>query len=344
MATTHSFQKGDSYKRLLASNASGNPDDISSIKCEWQTETLATLAPETVRIHVQYSSINYKDALAITGKGKILRSLPLTPGIDAAGTILDSSSAGFSPGDEVVVTGCGLGENTNGGLAQIIDVPSSWVISRPKNLTLKDCMILGTAGFTAGLAIHQLELNGLNPSKNPVLVTGATGGVGSLAILMLKNRGYKVEAWSRKESEFSFLKKIGADTVTNILNLNTQTRALESSQWAAAIDNVGGDILSFVLPRISPHGSVASIGLAKSEKFQSTVFPFILRGVNILGISSATCPRPLREKIWSEINALSCDWKMGLQNTLSKEEIIPFANKMISGKTIGRTIVDVASF
>lgn len=344
MALKRSFQVGDSFQKLTALNSSGNSDDFASIHCKWQTESLGELARDHVRIGVHYSSINYKDALAITGKGKILRSLPLTPGIDASGTVLSSNSADFSPGNEVLVTGCGLGETVNGGLSQVIDVPAAWVIARPENLSLKDCMILGTAGFTAGLAIHQLEWNGLKPSPTPVLVTGATGGVGTLAILMLKKRGYRVEAWSRKEEETAFLKKLGADKITNILNLNTQTRALETSQWSACIENVGGDIFSYVLPRIAPHGSVAAIGLAKSAQIQTSVFPFILRGVNILGVSSATCPRPLREKVWAEISALHCDWSLCLNSTLYREEILPFAEKMIAGKTTGRSVVDVVSF
>ncbi len=334
----------NSCKKLVASNPSGDVNDFKSIVCSWESTALGALAPEHVRVRVRYSSINYKDALAITGNGKILRALPLTPGIDASGIVVESNARGFSPNEEVLITGCGLGETINGGLSQFIDVPASAVIARPKNLSLRECMILGTAGFTAGLALHQLEHNGLKPETAPVLVTGATGGVGSLAVLMLKKRGYQVEAWSRKAEEASYLQSLGVDVFTNIKELDCKTRSLESAQWAAAIDNVGGDILSFVLPRILPHGGVASIGLAKSADLHTTVFPFILRGVNLLGISSSTCPRPLRETIWSEISALACQWERALSATLAADQIVGFAEQMIAGKTTGRAIVDVNTF
>lgn len=332
------------YKKLVAKNASLNTDDFASLQCAWETATLAPLASDHVRLKMEFSSINYKDALAITGRGKILRTLPLTPGIDVSGQVVETTAPGFSINEEVIVTGCGLGEHIDGGLSQFVDVPARAVIRKPKNLTLKECMILGTAGFTAALALHQLELNGLKPGQAPVLVNGATGGVGSLALLMLKERGYEVEAWSRKDVETGYLKSLGADTVTNILNLNTKTRPLESGVWAAAIDNVGGDILSYILPRIQPHGSVASIGLAKSAKLDTSVFPFILRGVNILGISSGTCPRPLREIIWNEINNMGCDWSKALQVTLEAQQILGFAKDMVDGKTTGRAVVDGKTF
>lgn len=335
------FKSGDSIQRLLATNPSRSIDDISSITCAWTTTPLLELPKDHVRIAVHYSSINYKDALAITGKGKILRHLPLTPGIDASGTIIESHSFDYKVGDEVLVTGCGLGESSHGGLAQVVDVPHSWVITKPKGLSLKEVMVLGTAGFTAGLALHQLEHNGLTPSTTPVLVTGSTGGVGSLSLLMLKKKGYTTEAWTRKESPF--LKTIGADTITNIKDLNTQTRFLEKSTWSACIDNVGGSILSYILPRMAPHSGVASIGLAQSAQLETSVFPFILRGVNLLGISSSTCPRTLRETIWKEIANLHCDWNVCLQNTLQPQDVISFAQEMISGKTLGRAIVDFTS-
>lgn len=334
----------NTYKRLIAKNASGDPDDFSSIECRWENVTPAPLAANHVRIRVSYSSINFKDALAITGKGKILRRLPLTPGIDAAGVVTESQAHDFAIDQEVLVTGCGLGETVHGGLSQFIDVPAEWVIPKPRSLNLKDCMIIGTAGFTAGLALHQLEHNGLVPDKKSVLVTGATGGVGSLAVLLLKKRGYTVEAWSRKESEKTYLQSLGADTITIIDALDTQTRALESSIWASAIDNVGGDILSYIIPRIQPHGSVASIGLAKSSNLTTTVFPFILRGVNLLGISSATCPRPLRERVWDEVEALNCQWSKALTATLSADQILPYVKEMVQGKTTGRVVVDVNTF
>lgn len=333
------YKTGDSVQRLVAFNNSQSINDLASLRCEWRTEMLPKLEAKTVRIAVHYSSMNYKDALAITGKGKILRTLPLTPGIDACGTVVSSLSTHFSEGDEVLVTGCGLGESIDGGLSQVIDAPESWVIRKPQNLSLKDTMILGTAGFTAGLALHQLEHNGLFPEPTkPVLITGATGGVGSLSLLMLKQKGYTVEAWTRKES--TFLQTLAADKVINMRDLLTNTRFLESSTWSACIDNVGGDILSYILPRMAPHSGVAAIGLAKSAELHTSVFPFILRGVNLLGISSSTCPRPLREIIWQEISAMNCNWTMCLQNTLKPKDVLSFAQDMIAGKTFGRSIVE----
>jgi acrylyl-CoA reductase (NADPH) len=331
------------YRSLVAENPSGNIDNLESLRCSLKEQPLSPLCADTVRVQVHYSGINFKDALAITGKGKILRSLPLTPGIDASGIVVESTSPAFRSGESVLVTGCGLGESVNGGLGEFITVPAGWVIPLPKNLSLKSCIILGTAGFTAALALHQLEWNGLKPSDIPVLITGATGGVGSLATLMLKERGYKVEAWTRKDTERAYLKSLGADVITDISQLSLNTRPLESGKWSAAIDNVGGDILSYILPRIKPHGSVASIGLAKSSALSTTVFPFILRGVNILGISSATCPRDLREKIWKSINTMNGDWEKALTKELDLEEVIPFAQEMISGKTKGRALVEIGT-
>lgn len=339
------WKTGDSYKKLVVFNDTGDSNDLASIQTKWCTDALAPLPEDHIRIHVHYSSINYKDALALTGKGKILRTLPLTPGIDASGVVLDSRHKNFNSGDEVLVTGCGLGESVDGGYSQVIQVPSSWVIHKPNSLSLKDTMILGTAGFTAALAINQLVHNGLKNNTSSVLVTGATGGVGSLAILMLKNQSFSVEAWSQKKDASAFLKKLAVDKITDPHDLmNKQTRPLETSQWSAAIDNVGGDILGSILPRISPHGGVACVGMALSPHLHTTVFPFILRGVHLLGISSSTCPRPVREKIWNTINTWDCDWNACLQNTLTANEILPFAQKMIAGKTMGRSVVDVLSF
>lgn len=329
------------YKKFVARNKSGNVDDFAGITCAWESAEAGELAANSVRIQVQYSSINYKDALAVTGKGKILRSLPLVPGIDASGRVIASTSDDWNVHDDVLVTGCGLGESRSGGLSQVIDVPAEWVIRKPQNLSLKDVMILGTAGFTAGLALHQLHHNGLKESDKPVLITGATGGVGSLSILMLDKLGYITEAWSRKDTEVDYLQSLGADIVTNIKDLSTKTRPLESSKWSAAIDNVGGDILSYILPRIEPHGNVASIGLAKSAEIHTSVFPFILRGVNMLGISSATCPRPLRETVWGEINAMGIDWTKCLKATLEPKDVSTYCQDMIAGKTSGRAIVDM---
>ncbi len=326
-----------SYQCLKASNISGLPDDFASISCEWVPQTPPELKNDEVQIEVHFSSLNFKDALAVTGRGKILRQLPLVPGIDASGIIIKSRSVKFSEGDEVMVTGCGLGETHDGGLGQVITVPAAWVVRLPSTLSLMTAAILGTAGFTAALAIHQLEKNDLSADELPVLVTGATGGVGSLSLLMLKQKGYKTTAWSRKVSAQKMLMAWGADSVqTPPAEIS---RPLESAKWSAAIDNVGGTVLAQLLPQIKPHGSVASVGLAQSEKLQTTVFPFILRGVNILGTSSATCPRPLREKVWNTINSQNCDWTKVKTVDLGRSQVVSYCQKMVRGETSGRSLV-----
>jgi NADPH2:quinone reductase len=346
-----------SYQCLKASNISGLPDDFASLSCEWLPQMLPELKNDDVQIEVHYSSLNFKDALAVTGRGKILRQLPLVPGIDASGVVLKSRSDQFREGDEVIVTGCGIGETKDGGLGQVITVPATWVIRKPASLTLETAAILGTAGFTAALAIHQLEKNDLKPDALPVLVTGATGGVGSLSLLMLKQKGYKVTAWSRKalanqdptrkalsreddtknDNLHERLKTWGADDVQ--APPTAPTRPLESAKWSAAIDNVGGTVLAQLLSQIKPHGSVASIGLAQSAELVTTVFPFILRGVNILGTSSATCPRPLRETVWKNINSLKCDWSAVKTVDLGRSQVVDHCQKMLRGETIGRSLV-----
>jgi acrylyl-CoA reductase (NADPH) len=336
-----------SYQCLKASNISGNPDDFASLTCEWLPQIPPELKNDDVQIEVHFSSINYKDALAVTGRGKILRQLPLVPGIDASGVVIKSRSAQFREGDAVIVTGCGIGEMNDGGLGQVITVPAAWVIRKPSSLTLETAAILGTAGFTAALAIHQLEKNDLSPEALPVLVTGATGGVGSLSLLMLKKKGYTITAWSRKglardgdtrkDSAREQLKRWGANTVE--APPTSPSRPLESAKWSAAIDNVGGTVLAQLLPQIKSHGSVASIGLAQSAKLETTVFPFILRGVNILGASSATCPRPLREKVWEMIDSLNCDWSAVKTTDLGRTQVVSHCQKMLRGETIGRSLV-----
>lgn len=326
-----------SYQCLKASNISGLPDDFASLSCAWLPQNPPELKNDDVQVEVHFSSINFKDALAVTGRGKILRQLPLVPGIDASGVVIKSRSEKFREGDEVLVTGCGLGETQDGGLGQVITVPAAWVIRKPSSLTLETAAILGTAGFTTALAIHQLEKNDLKPDTLPVLVTGATGGVGSLSLLMLKQKGYTITAWSRKDSAREQLKKWGADEVQ--APPTVPSRPLESARWSAAIDNVGGTVLAQLLSQIKPHGSVASIGLAQSAQLETTVFPFILRGVNILGTSSATCPRPLREKVWDNINTLGCEWRAVKTVDLGRSQVVDHCQKMLRGETFGRSLV-----
>ncbi len=327
------------FLSLMASNATGNTDDFASIQCQWIERTPPEVMADEVQIAVRYSSLNYKDALAVMGKGKILRKLPLAPGIDATGVVIKSRSASFKEGDSILATGCGLGETADGGLSQVITVPAKWVVALPSTLTLESAAVLGTAGFTAGLALYQLEKNDLTPSELPVLVTGATGGVGALSLLMLKQKKYKTVAWTRKSQLNDLLTKWGADKIE--APPSEKSRPLESARWSAAIDNVGGTILANLFSQVQPHGSVACIGLAQSAELHTTVFPLILRGVNLLGISSATCPRPLREKVWENIAQTSAPWTLVKTAELGRSQVVDYCQKMIRGETAGRCLVDL---
>jgi NADPH2:quinone reductase len=296
-----------------------------------------------VLIKSHYSSINYKDALAVLGKGKILRHFPMIPGVDVSGEVTKSRSQRWKVGDTVLVTGCGLGESHDGGFSEFVQVPESWVIPLPKSLNSQEAMILGTAGFAAALALHRLELNGLSPEKGPVLVIGASGGVGSLAIDIYSQRGYEVIAVSSRPKYHSYLKAIGAHQVLTPKELQLGSRPLEKGHWAAAVDNVGGELLAKILPHIKLWGAVASIGLAGGSDFKSTVMPFILRGVSLLGISSTNCPMPLRRELWEN---LGTTWKPKHLATILEEEVplnevIPTCHKLLTHSHRGRTIVNL---
>ena len=330
-----------SFSALWASTPGGDPNNFSQMACEARPTLLSELTAGDVVVRSEYSGINYKDALAITGRGKILRHLPLIPGIDVAGVVESSESSLFKAGDPVLINGSNLGEKLCGGYSQYLRVPANILIKRPQGLSAKEAMILGTAGFTAALAIHQMEKNGLQPEKGVVLVTGASGGVGSLALSFLNQRGYKTEAWTRRSEHTDWLYACGASKVTDISQFDYNTRALESVVWAGAIDNVGGKFLSYILPRIDLWSSVASIGLAESENLNSTIFPFILRGINLLGISSNNCPAKLRQEIWSKI--ASTMKPKNLDHIFSKEislnELKREAEHIINGQHLGRILV-----
>jgi NADPH2:quinone reductase len=263
--------------------------------------TLDELSPGEVVIEAHYSGVNYKDALAGTARGKILRRFPLVAGVDVAGRVLDSGDARFTTGDSVLVTGCGLGESHDGGFAEIVRVPADWVVPLPAGLSLFDAMALGTAGFTAALAIDRLEQNGLQPGQGAVLVTGASGGVGSIAIDLLSGAGYDVVAMSRKPDADAYLASLGAGEVIDAAAVAAETRPLEPARWAAAIDNVGGEVLAWLTRTTQPWGSIAAIGLAGGHELHTTVMPFILRGVSVLGITSANCPMARRLRVWERL-------------------------------------------
>ena len=259
------------------------------------------LSAGDVLINIEYSGVNYKDALGVTGKGKIYKQFPINAGIDCAGIVESSSDPKFKAGDSVLVNGCGLGENQDGGLAQKVRVPAGWVIKMPEGLTSRTAMIIGTAGFTAALAIDRMEQNDQTPEQGTLVVTGASGGVGSFAVSMLSRLGYDVCAVSGREEHQEYLKSMGANEVVNMQQLELGARPLEDARFAGVIDNVGGELLSGLIRHIGLWGNVACIGMADDANYKATVFPLILRGVSLLGVSSANCPMPRRERIWQRI-------------------------------------------
>jgi acrylyl-CoA reductase (NADPH) len=308
-----------------------------------QSMSVDALTPGDVLIRVQYSSINYKDALAGTGAGKILKQFPLNGGIDLAGVVEQSDAPSFRAGQAVLVTGCGLSETLDGGYAEYARVPASAVIAMPAGLDALSAMTLGTAGFTAALAIDRLELNGLTPGALPVAVTGATGGVGSVAIDMLSARGYAVCAITGKQQERDYLLSLGARDVCLRGDLVRGVAALENARYAAALDSLGGEWLSWLLRSVSLMGSVASIGLAAGSELTVSVMPFILRGVNLLGITSANTPRALREHVWARI---ATDLKPKQLHTIRTRvveltEVPDVLPDYLRGTVRGRTVVHV---
>jgi NADPH2:quinone reductase len=302
-----------------------------------------SLTAGDVLIRVQYSSINYKDALAATGAGKILRRYPLNGGVDLAGVVVESTDAAYKAGQAVLVTGCGLSETLDGGYAEYARVPASAVIAMPPGLDALAVMTLGTAGFTAALAIHRMEQNGLHPDQGEVAITGATGGVGSVAIDMLSARGYRVCAITGKESERGYLQQLGAQQIVLRSELQLGQAALESTRFACAIDNLGGEWLSWLVRSTQLMGSVASIGMASGSQLQTSVMPFILRGVNVLGITSSNTPRALREQIWQRIATDLKPAHLDLIRTriVDLAELPTVFKDYLQGQTRGRTVVRI---
>jgi acrylyl-CoA reductase (NADPH) len=263
--------------------------------------SLGELTPGDVVIKAEYSSVNYKDALAATGTGKILRRFPLIGGIDVAGTVASSSDARFREGERVLVTGYEFGVAQDGGYAGYVRVPADWVVRIPDGLSPREAMVLGTAGFTAGLAIVRLERNGLAPGQGKIAVTGATGGVGSVAIAALSRLGYDVTAITGKDDAHDYVRSLGAREVISRTTLAMGTRPLETARWAGAIDAVGGDLLAWLTRTMNYWGGIASTGLTGGVELRTTVMPFILRGVSLIGIDSAMCPMDIRIEVWRRL-------------------------------------------
>jgi putative YhdH/YhfP family quinone oxidoreductase len=297
-----------------------------------------------VVIKVHYSGVNYKDALAATGAGKVIRRFPCNGGIDVSGVVESSSDARFKAGDAVLVTGYDMGVAHDGGFAEYVRVPADWVVPLPLNLSLFEAMAMGTAGFTAALAIHRLEQNELSPDKGKVIVTGATGGVGSLAIQMLSQLGYHVVALTGKESEQEYLKSLGASEVLLRGSVDLKsTRPLEKAQWAGALDAVGGDTLAWLARTMQQDGAIASFGNAGGIELHTTVFPFILRGVKLLGVDSAATAMPLRKKLWQRMALELKPIKLAqLAHTVPFAQLPEVFPRLIHGEMRGRAVVQIA--
>ena len=305
--------------------------------------TISDLNEGDVIIKVTHSTINYKDALAATGKGKILRRYPLIGGIDLAGVVEKSSTADFKKGDAVLVNGCGLSETRDGGYAEYTRVNKSSIVLIPDNMSAYQVMQIGTAGYTAALAIHRMEQNGQTPKKGPILVTGATGGVGSVAINMLSSKGYEVVALTGKTDKLDYLKNIGAHQVLMRDDLDYGKRPLEKAVWGGAIDNLGGETLTWLMRTTKYSGNIACIGLAASHKLETTVMPLILRAVNLLGINSVDTPRELRLQVWERIGSDLFPKQLDIiaPNMISFDELPQAFDAFIEGTITGRMVVKI---
>lgn len=306
------------------------------------TRHIDDLPAGEVLIRVHWSSLNYKDAMSASGNKAITRNYPHTPGIDAAGVVEASSVSELAPGDEVIVTGYDLGMDTAGGFGQYIRVPAAWVLKRPAGLSLRESMVLGTAGLTAALCIDKLERAGLSSGAGPVLVTGATGGVGSIAVAMLAHLGHEVVAVTGKANQADFLRGIGASEVMSREELQAGTnKVLLGERWAGAVDTVGGDILFNVVKSLRYDASVACCGLTAGGQFQASVFPFILRNVNLLGVDSVEQPLVAKASMWDR---LSLQWKMDLQQLAEEvtlEQLPERIDTILAGGMVGRAVVNL---
>lgn len=328
----------DNFKAFIVNKTD---DDFSA---EVKTIGLDDLPAGDVVIKVAYSSVNFKDGLASIPSGKIVRSYPFVPGIDLAGTVVRSDDSRFKEGDEVIATSYEIGVSHYGGYSEFARIPADWIVPLPVGLNLREAMVFGTAGFTAALSVHRLEENGLTPEKGKVLVTGATGGVGSVAVAMLAKRGYHVVASTGKESEHEYLRKIGAAEIISRDELTGEkVKPLDKQFWAAAVDPVGGKTLSAILSKLEYNGSVAVSGLTGGTDVATTVFPFILRGINLLGIDSVYCPMETRNAIWQR---MASDLKPEgiletIENEVSLEELPRVLASILKGENRGRTIVKI---
>ncbi|EIM00439.1 YhdH/YhfP family quinone oxidoreductase [Rhodanobacter denitrificans] len=317
--------------------------DDAGYRAGVETMDAAALSPGEVLVKVAYSSVNYKDALAGTGKSRILRTYPLNGGIDVAGHVVASTDPTFREGDAVLCTGSGLSETRDGGYGEYARLDARWTIPLPPGLSLRESMILGTAGFTAALALLHMQDNRQTPALGPIAVTGASGGVGQLAIDIFSRAGYEVHAISGKADHFDFLRSLGATDCIDRHQLAFSGKPMDSARFGGALDNVGGGMLGGLLPLIAPYGNVAICGNAGGIAFDSTVMPFIIRGVSLLGIASAGTARELRDRVWQ---LLAGDWKpRQLERIVTREagldELPGVFARMLAGDSFGRTLVRI---
>ena len=319
-------------------------EDASGRRAGFEELTPADLGEGDLTVAVRYSSLNYKDGLAVTGKGKVIRKLPMVPGIDLAGTVLESRSPAFRPGDEVLVTGCGLGELTFGGYAGLARVRAEWALPIPRGLTARRAMALGTAGFTAALCVDALWEVGVRPGPREVIVTGAAGGVGSVAVALLARAGFTVAASTGRPDERPYLESLGASRIVARAELaRPGAKPLESETWAGGVDAVGGETLATVLRQTATGGAVAACGLAGGTDLPVTVMPFILRGVRLLGVESITPPRERRERAWTRLaRDLAPDRIDALTTEIPLASVPAWGERILAGQVRGRTVVAVS--
>jgi putative YhdH/YhfP family quinone oxidoreductase len=305
---------------------------------------LDELSRGEVLVKVAFSSVNYKDALAGTGAGAIMRRLPCVAGLDLCGAVVESSDPEFKPGDQVLATSCGLGESADGGYAEYCRVPSAWAVPLPAGLDAFEAMALGTAGFTAALALERLEHEGLKPSKGPVIVTGATGGVGSLAVCLLAQAGYRVTALTGKADQADYLKGLGAAEILPRGEVDlSRIRPLGKAAWAGAVDNLGGETLAWLASTMLSGGAIASIGLAAGSRFSTTVMPFILRGVCLLGINAVTVDAAHRRRLWRRLaGELKPRALRSIAAPVAFDELPEVFDRLLKGQIRGRFVVKIA--
>jgi acrylyl-CoA reductase (NADPH) len=311
-------------------------------RAEFATLTMDDLMPGDVTVQVKHSSVNYKDGLAVTGKAPIIRQFPLIPGIDLAGTVIDSQHPRWKAGDHVVMGGWGMGENHHGGYAEVARLKGDWLVAQPKGLTLAQTMAIGVAGYTAMLCVIALEEQGITPNKGEIIVTGAAGGVGSVSLVLLSKLGFSAVASTGRMEEEAFLKNLGATAVINRAEFNSTPKPLAKMRWAGGIDSVGSVTLANILSQTKEEGAIAACGLAQGMDLPTSVAPFILRGVRLIGVNSVNTPIPRREMAWERLAQDLDQTKLASLTTHVKLDDVPrIAEDIVAGKVRGRVVVDL---